>query len=291
MKKRLHFNKEKRMIRKIIKWVSIALASLLVLAVAFTAVFILIPFARTARNLSEKYAEQEPVVTQQSAPQTAETTAPAQPETTQPAQTPAPASEATPAAAQTEYDIYRSGTFYVTGSVTDSSGVTNPMEMAVTEDSIYMLTSVSDVKMGVMIGGGKTYLVSPENRAYIELSGAVMSMLGMDSTKLSAPSNFNFSDMPDLSAAGNVKETELDGVACKEYEFTAQSGKQTRVYMADTRLLQIDILAEDGTLVNRMAFDSVSGQIPSDRIAPPTYYEKKGLLAFISMMSKSMNGN
>lgn len=279
------------MTKKIIKWVSIAAASLLVLAVAFTTVFILIPFARTARNLSEKYAEQEPAVTRQNTPQTTETTVSAQPETTQPAQTTELASEASSAPTQTEYDIYRSGTFYVTGSVTDSSGATNPMEMAVTEDSIYMLTSVSDVKMGVMIGGGKTYLVSPENRAYIELSGAVMSMLGMDSSKLSAPSNFNFSDMPELSAAGNVTETELSGTPCRKYEFTAQTGKQTRVYMAGARLLQIEILAEDGTLVNRMAFDSVSGEIPSDRIAPPTYYEKKGLLAFISMMSKSMNGN
>lgn len=279
------------MTKKIIKWVSIAAASLLVLAVAFTTVFILIPFARTARNLSEKYAEQEPAVTRQNTPQTTETTVSAQPETTQPAQTTEPASEASAALTQTEYDIYRSGTFYVTGSVTDSSGATNPMEMAVTEDSIYMLTSVSDVKMGVMIGGGKTYLVSPENRAYIELSGAVMSMLGMDSSKLAAPSNFNFSDMPELSAAENVTETELSGTTCRKYEFTAQTGKKTCVYMAGARLLQIDILAEDGTLVNRMAFDSVSGEIPSDRIAPPTYYEKKGLLAFISMMSKSMSRN
>ena len=40
--------------KKIIKWVSISVAGLLVLAVAFTAVFIVIPFARTMRNLSEK---------------------------------------------------------------------------------------------------------------------------------------------------------------------------------------------------------------------------------------------
>ena len=43
--------------KKIIKWVSISVAGLLVLAVAFTAVFIAIPFARTMRNLSEKKDE------------------------------------------------------------------------------------------------------------------------------------------------------------------------------------------------------------------------------------------
>ena len=279
------------MTKKIIKWVLIAVASLLVLAVAFTTVFILIPFARTARNLSEKYAEQEPVVTQQSAPPAAETTVPAQPEATQPAQTTEPASEASPAVTQTEYDIYRSGTFYITGSVTDSSGATNPMEMAVTGDSIYMLTAVSGMQMGVMMGGGKTYLVSPDNRAYMELSGAVLSMLGLDSSKLSASSNFNFSDLPMLSSADSVTETELDGAPCDEYLFAAQNGKQTRIYMAGSRLLRIDMLNADGTLANRMSFDSVSGQVPSDRVAPPTYYDKKGLLAFIGMMSKNTTAN
>ena len=43
--------------KKIVKWVSISVAGLLVLAVAFTAVFIAIPFARTMRNLSEKKDE------------------------------------------------------------------------------------------------------------------------------------------------------------------------------------------------------------------------------------------
>ena len=41
-------------------------------------------------------------------------------------------------------------------------------------------------------------------------------------------------------------------------------------------------------LGNRMTFDSVSAEIPSDRIAPPTYYNKVGVLKFISVMSASL---
>ena len=270
--------------KKAIKWVSIGLAGLLVLAVAFTAVFIVIPLSRSIKNIQEKQDEPSSSVTQ--AEPAADTTAPPE---TQPA-----APEVTTAAPQsenvvTDYDIYRSGHFYVTGSVTDSDGVTNPMEFAITESSVYMLTVASGVQMGVMVGGGKTYLVSPSHRAYIELNRTVMSVMGLDADKLSASSSFNFSDMRPLSEADAVNEAELDGVKCTEYVFTSSSGKKTSIYMDGTRLLQTDMFNADGSLYNRMTFDSVSAEIPADRLAPPTYYDKKTLLGFVTMMSKDLS--
>ena len=158
---------------------------------------------------------------------------------------------------QTEYDIYRTGHFYVNGTVTDSDGDTNPMELAITDGSVYMLTAVSGVRLGVMIGGGKSYLVSPENKAYVELSKSVMSVLGMDTEKLSLPSSFNFSDLSPLSEADEVNDATLNGVACKEYVFHSSSGKKSCIYMDGTRLLQTDMFNADGSLYNRMTFDSV----------------------------------
>lgn len=275
--------------KKIVKWVSISVAGLLVLAVAFTAVFIAIPFARTMRNLSEKKDEPTTVSTE-TVP--AATTAPPATTAAQPVETTAPAepdaSPQAPADGATEYDIYRTGKFYIKGTVTSEEGQTNPMEMAVTDGSVYMLTAVSGVQMGVMIGGGKTYLVSPANKIYMELSGAVMSMLGMDSSKLAASTNFNFSDMQPLSAADAVTDAERNGAACKVYRFGPAEGKRTNVYMDGVRLLEVEMFKADGTLGNRMTFESVSAEIPSDRIAPPTYYNKVGVLKFISVMSASM---
>ena len=276
--------------KKFIKWFSIGLAGLLALAVAFTAFFVVIPLSRSVKNLREK--QNEPAAF----PQQTVTQAAQEPVTgeTAPAGTPAPEAEATTAAPQaepafTEYDIYRSGRFYIKGSVTGENGETNPMELAVTDGSIYMLTTASGVQMGVMIGGGKTYLVSPEHKMYIEMSGMVMSVLGMDSKKLAAPDNFNFSEMRPLSEADTVTQTELNGEECTEYVFGTAGGKRTCVYLNGTRLLQTDMYDEADTLHNRMTFETVSAEVPSDRIAPPTYYQKAGLLKFMSTVASDVS--
>ena len=272
--------------KKVMKWIAIGIAGLLVLAVIFTAVFVVIPLSRSVKNLQEKKDEPTAAVTQ--AADTATTAAPDAQATTAPA-APEDNTAQLPENMFTEYDVYRSGKFYVKGSVTDSDGETNPMELAITDGSVYMLTAVSDISMGVMIGGGKTYLVSPQHRAYVELSKTVMSVLGMDSSKLSASTNFNFSDMQPLSQADDIVDTELNGIRCREYIFHGSSGRKTSIYMDGTRLLEIDTVNADGSLYNRMAFDSVSAEIPADRIAPPTYYDKKGILGFISLVSKDMS--
>ena len=123
---------------------------------------------------------------------------------------------------------------------------------------------------------------------YIELSAMVMSVLKMDAKKLSAPENFNFSDMRQLSDADTVTETELNGVKCLEYAFTPEQGKKTCIYLAGTRLLETDMYNEDGTLYSRMTFETVSAEIPSDRIAPPTYYKKAGMLKFMSTVMSDL---
>ena len=271
--------------KQVIKWVSVAIAGLLALTVAFTAVFLVLPLSRSFKNLQEKRNEPSSVT---QAAESAAASAPPAEETT------APQPEATTAADAsgeqfTEYDIYRTGQFYVKGTVTDKDGETNPMELAITDGSVYMLTAVSGVTMGVMIGGGKTYLVSPQNKMYIEMSAMVMSVLGMDSSKLAAPTNFNFSDMRPLSEADAVEDAELNGTPCRKYAFHAAGGRETYVYMEGTRLLETDIYNADGSLYNRMTFETVSGEIPADRVAPPTYYNKVGLLKFISTVGSQLS--
>ncbi len=279
--------------KKFIKWFLIALAGLLAAAVAFTAVFIVIPLSRSVKNLREKSDEPTTSVSQTAQPTEPPAAGETQPNATEPEQPsdaaqPEDASAAPTAPAFSEYDIYRTGKFYIKGTVTNSDGETNPMEMAVTDGSIYMLTAASGVQMGVMIGGGKTYLVSPEHRMYIELSGMVMTVLGMDPKKLAAPENFNFSDLRPLSEADTVTETELNGVKCVEYAFTPANGKKSCIYLDGTRLLQTDMYNSDGTLYNRMTFESVSAEIPADRIAPPTYYQKAGLVKFMTTISSDL---
>lgn len=278
--------------KKFIKWFSIVLAGLLVLSAAFMAFFVVLPLSRSIRNLEAKKNEPSSAVTQTVPADNVVTTVP-QPATTEAASEPAsaaPQEVTTSAPVTTEYDIYRTGHFYVKGTVTDKDGETNPMEIAVTDDSIFMLTAASGVQLGVMIGGGKTYLVSPQNKMYIELSSVVMSMLGLDTKTLSAPENFNFSDMRPLSEAETVKATELNGEKCLDYIFAPVQGKTSHVFISGTRLLQTEMYSEDGSLYNRMVFDLVSADVPADRVAPPTYYTKAGLLKFMTTVTSEASG-
>ncbi|MBQ6118592.1 MAG: hypothetical protein IJK98_05135, partial [Clostridia bacterium] len=128
--------------RQFFKWSAIVIGSLLALAVIFTVVFLVIPLSQSVKNLQEqKDTASVPAVTQAADVPTAaaapDTTAAAPEAVTAAPENAAPAQEA---AQTTEFDIYRTGKFYVKGTVTDEDGQTNPMELAITDGSVYMLT-------------------------------------------------------------------------------------------------------------------------------------------------------
>ena len=54
-----------------------------------------------------------------------------------------------------EYDILRSGSFYMSGTIIDSTGTESPMEIAITPDSIYKMSDFGGVDMGMLIKGKK----------------------------------------------------------------------------------------------------------------------------------------
>ena len=218
-----------------------------------------------------------------------EATTDASAETTQAAESTTQATEGTPivnqAPASSEYDILKNGTFYMTGSMTDKTGASTPMEIAITPDSIYMLSDFSGVPMGMLIKNEKLYMIYPGKKAYLELSDSIMSMAGLDMDELTNSESINFGSYGDLSSADYVTEADYNGKKCQVYHFNVESG-ESRVYMDGTKLVSLASYDTNGKFLTSTNITSITGNVPADKSAPSSSYKAyKGVTGMFSFMT------
>lgn len=210
-------------------------------------------------------------------------------DSTQSTETTTQISEGTPvvnqAPASSEYDILKNGTFYMVGSMTDKTGTSTPMEIAITPDSIYMLSDFSGVPMGMLIKNEKLYMIYPDKKAYLELSDSIMSMAGLDMDELVNSENINFGTYGELSAADRVTEVEHNGRTCQVYHFNVESG-ESRVYMDGTKLVCLASYDSNGKFLTSTDISSITSSVPSDKSAPSSSYKAyKGVTGMFSFMT------
>ena len=232
-------------------------------------------------------SDTQPAVSQgasTTAPSNGQTAQPSQPATTQ-ASTPATTQPTTPAqSSRNEYDILRSGTFYCVGSMKDAEG-TNPLEIAIGPNTVYMLTKMDSVSMAVLVSNKKTYMIYPEGKVYLEMSDLILKMMDLDPDELLDSGNFGFSDMKPLSEANAVTDGTLNGQACKIYNFSNEDGTRTLIYMNGNRLLGMEVYSASDTLTSGTYFESVSATIPEDKMSPPAGYTKTTFTKFMTMLA------
>ncbi len=186
----------------------------------------------------------------------------------------------------TEYDILKSGTFHMTGKMTDSSGMDAPMEIAITDNSIYMLSDFSGASMGMLISNDKVYMIYPDKSAYLELSDSIMSMAGLDIDELVNSDSINFSTYGNLTDAKSVTNEVANGRNCTVYHFTVEDGGETRVYMEGTKLVRLASYNSSGKFLTSTDVDAISGTVPSNKSAPPSNYKAyKGMTGMFSFMT------
>lgn len=182
-----------------------------------------------------------------------------------------------------EYDVFRSGTFYARGSMVDSEG-SNPLEMAITPDSIYMLTKFESTDMAILVSKGKTYMIYPAGKAYLEMSSVVMNMMGLDTDELISSGDLGFSDMEPLSKAVGTSKATKNGKDCTVYDFNKEDGSVSKVYMAGNKLVAIESV-ENGKVVSATYIDSITASVPADKTTPSAGYEKKSIFEFMSLLT------
>lgn len=187
--------------------------------------------------------------------------------------------------ASNEYNILKSGNFHMIGAMIDKTGVKTPLEIAVTSDSIYMLSDFEGTDIGMLIKNEKLYMVYPEKRAYLELSDTIMNMAGFDIDELINSENVNFSQFGDLTQAESVSEEVYEGHNCKVYHFKTESG-ESRVYMDGTKLIRLASYTSSGQFESSSEIVSISGNVPADKCSPPSgYKEYKGTMGAISFIT------
>ncbi len=189
------------------------------------------------------------------------------------------------APASSEYDILKSGNFYMVGSMTDKTGTTTPMEIAITKNSIYMLSDFSGAAMGMLIKDEKLYMIYPDKKAYLELSDSIMSMAGLDMDELISSDSINFGSYGELTSAAAVTETVYNGRTCQVYHFNVESG-ESRVYMDGTKLVSLASYDSNGKFLTSTDITSISANVPADRSAPSSSYKAyKGVTGMFSFMT------
>lgn len=189
------------------------------------------------------------------------------------------------APASSEYDILKSGSFHMVGSMVDQTGMDAPMEIAITPNSIYMLSDFSGVPMGMLIKDESVYMIYPDKSAYLELSDSLMSMAGLDIDELVSSDSINFGSYGDLATADKVTEVVHDGRTCQVYHFTLDSG-ESRVYMDGTKLVRLASYDTNGKFITSTDIDSISSTVPADKSAPPSNYKAyKGMTGMFSFMT------
>ena len=184
-----------------------------------------------------------------------------------------------------EYDILRSGSFYMSGTMIDSTGIESPMEIAITPDSIYMLADFSGTAMGMLIKGKKLYMIYPKKKAYLEMSESLMSMAGLDISELTSSDALDFSTYGALSEADAVTEATHNGKVCKVYHFRGET-EESRIYIDGTKVVRLASYDNNGRFLAATDITSLSDNIPADMSAPPSGFKAyKGMTGLFSFMA------
>ena len=227
------------------------------------------------------------------APDETTTNTPAQTTTSAPVETtakaPAETTTKAPAPTANEYDILRSGKFYLQGSMY-SEGENNPIVLAVGDDQVYMQATMDGVTMGFLIRNKKTYLLNPAQNTYCEF-GSMMSSLLQQAGMMSEDEIMGFIDqmgfttMDDLDKADEQTEGTIGSTSCDVYVFNKSDGTKTRVYMNGNRLMAFEIVGENGLVESATYITSLSAETP---VLPPANYTKQNVISFMTSMEDLM---
>ena len=166
---------------------------------------------------------------------------------------------------ENEYDIYRSGTFYLTGTMSDSSG-SHPVEIAKKDDLLYMLSDMEGQQIAMQMIGKDVYLIHPGKNAYFKMDQATLSLMGMDIDDLMA--DVHMDELPALSEANSVTPSTLDGRDCTVYTFLTADGSRIQIYMDGSSFLGMDNFTSDWVRTESIRITYITANLPAKVTTP-----------------------
>lgn len=191
-----------------------------------------------------------------------------------------------------EYDLIRSGKFYMNAEISSDGVNYEKAEMAFTDNTSYMLGDFDGVSMGMLITDEALYMMYHEKKSALKMEEDLMSMAGMSFDELKAESDPGFSDMPALKAMTKEENVSYKGKNCTVYSYVKGSIVQ-KIYMCGDSLVR---MAEFDRYSNRLLSDTViismSAEIPESCKTVPAEYKLyegfAGLFSFMSLLEDVM---
>ncbi len=198
-------------------------------------------------------------------------------------------SQGVSAPAGNEFDILKSGNFYMVGTMIDQTGVPAPLEMAITPTSIYMSSSMDGIDIGILLLNGKQmYMLYPKKKAYLEMTDSIMEMTGMNIEEFSESATVDFSNFGSLTDADSVTEEVLNGRKCQVYTVNSDN-EVKKIYLDGKKLVRFASYTTSGKLLSASDITSITGNVPADKCAPPSDYKGyKGMIGMASFMALLM---
>ena len=194
--------------------------------------------------------------------------------------------------AKTDFDILTSGNFYIKGSMVDANGLDSPMEIAVTANSIFMLSEFSGASMGMLIKDDTMYMIYEEKKVYLEMTKGLMNMVGIDMNDFNFSSDTDFSSFGTLADADLVTTENYAGKECTVYHYVSSDASEKRFYMDGDSLLRIANYSADGKFVSATDIELITGNVPVSKSSPPEGYKAysgfTGIVPFMGLLEDVM---
>ncbi len=181
--------------------------------------------------------------------------------------------------------LFESGCFYLNGSMTDATGETLPMEMAIKNGNSSMASQMEGVTIAFMCVDGKYYMNYPDGECVLELDDEVCAEMGLDPTELA----FDTSSI----AIGDVENCELiskedalvddQKAVCRTYQ--QPDGTYIKTYMKDGKLIRLQREDAEGNMTSVFDIDVFVDIFPDSVVSLPSgsklYSGTKGMFAFM----------
>ncbi len=189
-----------------------------------------------------------------------------------------------PGAPYGEAAIFDSGNFYMKGSMSSKGDDAVPVELAISGETVYMLSTFNvsrgvDVSMGVLMAPEGKYLVYPAGEYYVELNTTALKIIGLPEDVL----GFSISSFAGASTTYvESKQEKYSGKTCDVDVFRGADGSMIERFMDGESLVKIDTYNADGTVQTTIGFDSITANIPSDMISIPSSYTKVSMMKLMN---------
>ena len=168
---------------------------------------------------------------------------------------------------ENQYDILRSGTYYLELAISDGDGVT--LSCAVDGDKKYVSGGMGEMGLDFSFytENGELWFINEKYGVYTKLDAESLAFLGEDAGFLDEFSDVtdqigDFGDLKPLEEADHSQADTFDEQACTSYWFMSADGT-VKIYMDGAKLIGLVRVDPQGRVTSSAAFSAVNAVLPA----------------------------